>query len=155
MRDVHFQTTGENPIAGVITLDVCKRVMIEVNGKRWRLIWSEMWGPAVGDRNGDIADKQPGPNHAFWRAATLWNRQGRRVDGLTAVWHEPAPEILQTVRRKGRRVEVRVVQAGEDPLYSRQVLLSAESDANSPSEASAGTPATDEQINPPPNLEGK
>lgn len=119
----HFEVEGSAPFRGILCIDRTTRLIIAVNGKDYRLLWSDRWGPCVGDRHGDPANKQPGPRHEFWRAASLWNRQGKRREGLRAVWHEPAPEILQNLGRYRRGIEIRVVQAGEDPFYSRTIWL--------------------------------
>jgi len=138
---------------GAILLDEGRRSLIKVGDKTYRMLWSERWGPCVADQHGDPANTQPGPRHAFWRAASLWNRQGRRMKGAEAIWHEPAPEILQRIGRYRRGWEIRVVQAGEDPLYSKTIWdqdAPAERGAHSPSEASAGKEARDEPNLPNP-----
>lgn len=125
MKDVLFSSGGENPVFGVLTVDTGRQVIIEVDGKRFRLYWSEMWGPSACDRYGDPLDKQPHHTHKFWRAATLWNRQGRRVESGVAVWHEPKPEILEVTGKGKRRTVTRVIQEAEDPDMSETILVQA------------------------------
>lgn len=69
--------------------------LIEVDGHRIKFEMHRWSGPAVLDSDGDIANKQPGPNHKFWTAVTLWSQQGRHVgaDGL-CVWTEPVKPLL-------------------------------------------------------------
>jgi len=68
---------------------------IEVDGRRIKFEMHRWSGPAVLDSHGDIAHKQPGPNHKFWTAVTLWGEQGRHggADGL-CVWTEPVKPVL-------------------------------------------------------------
>lgn len=156
-RYFSFDLADGSEFCGVMLVDSGTRCVLEVGGERFRLLWSERWGPSVCDGHGDPLDKQPGPRHAFWRAASLWNRQGRRMDGLRAVWHEPKPQILQKIGRYRRGWEIRVVQEGEDPDYSATVWLEgpADTDASSPAAGRAGNLAGDDPLPPTPSGEGE
>ena len=120
MIDHHFEIArpGKAPICGVLTVDPTVTAIIAVNGRGLRLGWSDRWGPYLADQHGDPAKREPGPNHEFWRAASLWNRQGKRIENGTAIWHEPAPEIIEV---RGRMI-VNVVQIAEDPDYSKTIV---------------------------------
>jgi hypothetical protein len=52
-----------------------------------RFEWSEQFGPLPANKNG--LERTLPPSHPFWRDVSLWNLQGRRMDGKTAIWHEP------------------------------------------------------------------
>lgn len=74
---------------------------IEVEGRRHEFEMHPYFGPAVLDKNGDPAKRQPGPRHPFWTAVTLWSQQGKHVgaDGL-CVW---APEQKPALVHLGGR----------------------------------------------------
>jgi len=58
----------------------------------WTFEMHPTCGPAASVRHGAVAERQPGPRSPFWRAVTLWNMQGRRVDvDGRCVWDEPPP----------------------------------------------------------------
>jgi hypothetical protein len=80
---------------------------IEVRGKLIRFEWSEQCGPLPINKDGSEA-LSIGPKHGFWRAASLWNLQGRRLDGNKAIWHEPKKDVLE---RRGRMLFV--IEHGE------------------------------------------
>ena len=50
-----------------------------------------------------------GPKHGFWRAASLWNLQGRRLEGNRAIWHEPKKPVLKHLG--GRHYQI--IEQGE------------------------------------------
>lgn len=78
----------------------------------WRFEDSDRFGPALIGKDGDLLkNPYPGERSPFWRAHTLWVRQGRRTeaDGVTCIWHEPKPT---TVRKIGRTFFV--VENGEE-----------------------------------------
>lgn len=80
---------------------------IDVRGKLIRFEWSEQFGPLPINKDGSEA-RSIGPKHGFWRAASLWNLQGKRLEGARAIWHEPKKEVLKI---RGRMIFV--VQPGE------------------------------------------
>ena len=67
---------------------------IDVRGKIIRFEWSDRFGPLPVTKTG-VEMRSIGPQHAFWRAASLWNLQGRRLNGNKAVWHEPKKPVLR------------------------------------------------------------
>lgn len=76
-------------------------VRLSCGDKSWHFYWSERWGPLVVTDDGrDMM--QPGPRSPFWRAVSIWSRQGRKRDGNEAVWSEP-PAATEYVRRLGKR----------------------------------------------------
>jgi hypothetical protein len=87
--------------------------LIDVRGKLIRFEWSEMFGPAPLTKTGAIMESI-GPKHGFWRAASLWNLQGRRFEGNRAIWHEPRKPQYETRHLGGRNYEiVKVIDPGE------------------------------------------
>lgn len=80
---------------------------IEVRGKLVRFEWSEQFGPMPINQDGSEC-LSVGPRHGFWRAASLWNLQGRRIENGKAIWHEPKQPVLI---RRGR--ELVVAEDGE------------------------------------------
>lgn len=86
--------------------------VIEAKGKSFRFEDSDRFGPSIIKKNGDpIANPWPSERSPFWRAHSLWARQGRRVaeDGITCLYDEPRRTL---VRRIGRTHFI--VEAGED-----------------------------------------
>lgn len=81
---------------------------IEVGGKVLRFEWSERFGPFPLTKTG-AENTSIGPRHKFWRAASLWNLQGRRLEGNKAIWHEPRKPVL---KRLGGR-HYMVIEEGE------------------------------------------
>ncbi|WP_298705454.1 hypothetical protein [uncultured Variovorax sp.] len=68
----------------------------------WAFEMHPTCGPAALDRNGAVAERQPGPRSPFWRAVTLWAMQGRRVDVAgRCIWDEPPP--IRVVHVAGRQ----------------------------------------------------
>ncbi len=82
---------------------------IEVAGKIIWFTWSDRFGPRPCTQ--DDKELDLGPRHPFWRAASLWNLQGKRVETETgrAIWHEPKKPV--TAHMGGRHY--RVVEPGE------------------------------------------
>ena len=81
--------------------------LIDVRGKLIRFEWSERFGPLPINKDGS-EPRSIGPRHGFWRAASLWNLQGQRVEGKKAIWHEPKKPVTE---KRGRRTFI--VQDGE------------------------------------------
>ncbi|WP_454909791.1 hypothetical protein [Variovorax gossypii] len=66
--------------------------IIDAAKAEWVFEMHPTCGPAVLDRHGAVADRQPGSRSPFWRAVTLWAMQGRRVDtDGRCIWDEPPP----------------------------------------------------------------
>jgi hypothetical protein len=87
--------------------------LIDVRGKSVRFEWSERFGPMPINKDGSEA-LSIGPKHGFWRAASLWNLQGRRLDGNKAIWHEPRKPKYETKHLGGNRyLIVKVIDPGE------------------------------------------
>ncbi len=96
-------------------------MVIEYGKWGWHFEWSEIFGPtAVSSRTGDPLEKQPSERSPFWRAASVWARQGKRTEPhggrLHAVWNEP-PAGTYTVTPKGVVVDA-VEPEGFDEDYS-------------------------------------
>lgn len=86
---------------------------ITVREKKIRFEWSEQFGPLPINKDGSEM-RSVGPYHPFWRAASLWNLQGRRLDGSTAIWHEPRPPVYEKKHLGAAHwMIVRVVDEGE------------------------------------------
>ncbi len=80
---------------------------IETSKGLIRFEWSERFGPMAVTKTG--AERNLSPRHPFWRAASLWNLQGRRVENGLAIWHEPRKPKLEHIG--GRHY--RVIEDGE------------------------------------------
>jgi len=72
---------------------------ITVKGKVYRFEDSDMFGPARLNKDDDPHSVNFGARSPFWRAHSLWKSQGRKVqaDGVTCVWREPLPTIVQKI----------------------------------------------------------
>lgn len=66
---------------------------IDVADETIKFEWSERFGPMALTKKG--AERALTPKHKFWRAASLWNLQGQRLEGSKAIWHEPKKPVLQ------------------------------------------------------------
>jgi hypothetical protein len=75
-------------------------------GGLFRFDWSEQFGPLPTRKDG--GERLLGPRHKFWRAVSLWNLQGQRVDGKRAIWHEPKQPVFE---KRGQRSFI--VEQGE------------------------------------------
>src|ERR1044072_9274524 len=73
---------------------------IDVAGEGFLFEMNERCGPVPISR--EIA-----PKHAFWRAVSLWIKQGHGVDDGEAIWEEPREAPMFPVR------EVRQCECGE------------------------------------------
>jgi hypothetical protein len=120
-RQLKFKHVGPAPasdadpliITGVLSCFGGGSYEIEVRGKIIRFDWSEQFGPLPINRDGSEA-RSIGPKHAFWRAASLWNLQGQRLDGKHAIWHEPQKPVYELTPATGRhRVITKVIHPGE------------------------------------------
>lgn len=72
--------------------------VIEVGKQTIHFEWSDRFGPLPLTKSGmprDLAWK-----HRFWRAASLWNLQGQRLEGNKAIWHEPKKPVIKCVGRQ-------------------------------------------------------
>lgn len=65
---------------------------IQADGKRYHFEWHPYCGPIALKRNGDAAKKQP---MEFLEAASLWAKQGKRVENGLCVWDREPEPILQ------------------------------------------------------------
>lgn len=82
--------------------------VIDVRGKLIRFEWSNIFGPLPINKDGSEC-LSIGPKHGFWRAASLWNLQGRRLEGNRAIWHEPRKPVYEI----HGRVITKVIDPGE------------------------------------------
>lgn len=100
-----------------------ERRIRDERGRTWLFEDHSYCGPAViGRRSGDPISKQPSERSPFWRAVSLWARQGKRVRGDVAVWHEPPP--LRVKHVGGQDYLVLPDQAeGVDYELSRQEIV--------------------------------
>lgn len=75
--------------------------------------WSGQFGPAPLNKDGSVKESI-GPKHGFWRAASLWNLQGRRLEGRRAIWHEPRQPVYEKQHIRGRQYLItKVIDPGE------------------------------------------
>lgn len=91
---------GEEPSQIMIDCFGGHEFFLEVRGKLVRFEWSNQFGPLPINKDGSEA-RSIGPKHGFWRAASLWNLQGRRLDGDRAIWHEPRKPAAQLRSERG------------------------------------------------------
>lgn len=71
--------------------------------------FSQMFGPMALTKTGAERSLPPKLNHQFLRAASLWNAQGKRMNGSQAIWHEPKKPVLKHLG--GRHYQV--IEQGE------------------------------------------
>jgi hypothetical protein len=87
--------------------------LIDVRGKSVRFDWSDQFGPLPINKDGSEALSIK-HNHPFWRAVSLWNLQGRRLEGNRAIWHEPRKPVYELKDGGGRnRIITKVIDPGE------------------------------------------
>ena len=87
--------------------------LITVRDKLIRFEWSDIFGPFPINKNGSEA-LSVGPKHGFWRAVSLWNLQGRRLEGNMAIWHEPRKPVYEKKHLGGRQYLItKVIDPGE------------------------------------------
>lgn len=72
---------------------------LTVKGRVHRFEDSDMFGPHRLKADGDPHSVNFSSRSAFWEAHRLWKSQGRKVeaDGVTCVWREPIPTIVQKI----------------------------------------------------------
>jgi hypothetical protein len=89
---------------------------ILLNGRAYTFEWHSYFGPAALNQRGDPLARQP---HAFLKAATLWNQQGRHVDedGWCSLVWKPLTKIQYVTRRQA------VVLAPDAPEWDDMVEL--------------------------------
>lgn len=81
------------------------RVITDAKGKRWTFEMHPYCGPAVLNRKGDPANRQPGARSPFWEATTRWAQGGQRLnDKGECVWEPEKKPILQHIVGKHYRV---------------------------------------------------
>lgn len=59
-----------------------------VDKKPVHFIFSDIYGPRVVDRNSQLI-AQPEHSSLFWRAASLWWSQGKRIEDGLCAWRDP------------------------------------------------------------------
>jgi hypothetical protein len=68
---------------------------LSVKGKRYYFTDSDMFGPLIESKHGEVLTRQPGEKHTFWDAYAMWRksgRQGRKVGRWTVCkWRMPRP----------------------------------------------------------------
>ena len=79
---------------------------IVVRGVVIQFDWSDGFGPLPMTKSG--AERHLSWRHPFWRAASLWNLQGMRVEDGFAIWHEPKSPVTE---KRGRQTFI--VDPGE------------------------------------------
>lgn len=104
---------GEKPSRIMIDRFGTDGYLIDVRGKLVRFEWSEQFGPLPINKDGSGA-LSIGPKHGFWRAVSLWNLQGRRLEGDRAIWHEPRKPVYEKQHIRGRQYRItKVIDPGE------------------------------------------
>lgn len=57
--------------------------VVTAGGKRYYFEFSEMFGPTLTDKHGNILKRQPvSPNHPFWKPFNVWLQQRIRLQYL-------------------------------------------------------------------------
>ncbi len=55
-------------------------MLMRWRGKEWRFEFSEMFGPSLLTKNGEVAVRQPlDERHPFWAPFNRWNKAGRKT----------------------------------------------------------------------------
>lgn len=114
---------------------------VKVGGKVVCFDFDQRFGPLVVDRYGEPIDRQPtNENAAFWPPFEKW---------LAGYWHAKGQGRLEAyLTANNRTLPLKELRY---PGRSHPAKRS----AHSPSEASAGNPATDEPLSPLPDSEGE
>lgn len=95
-----------------------KNYLIEVNGETIVFEDHPRLGPCPLRKDGR-GERNLGPRHKFWAAASCWYAQGKKLDGLRAIWVEPEPERVR-VKKIGRSW---VVLSPDDPTPADKELV--------------------------------
>lgn len=108
-----WREPGEQPSRIMIDIFGGAEHLIDVRGNLIRFEWSNICGPVPINKDGSEC-LSIGPKHGFWRAASLWNLQGRRLEGDRAIWHEPRKPVYETKHLRGRQyLLTKVIDPGE------------------------------------------
>lgn len=107
MSDNQFSFSDENGNPVFIDCFGSGEYLIKVGIETIRFEWSDRFGPLPITET--CAGRDLRHNHPFWRAASLWKLQGKRLEGNNAVWHEPKKPVLKHLG--GRHYQV--IEAGE------------------------------------------
>lgn len=99
MGDQQFEIKLNGEPCFIDTFGGPEEYFIDVRGKLIRFEWSDRFGP-MPIKKGGAEMTSIGTRHGFWRAASLWNLQGRRLEGDRAIWHEPKSPVTE---KRGRR----------------------------------------------------
>ncbi len=75
---------------------------IEVGGEVITFEWSNQFGPMPLTKRG--YERRLRHSHPFWRAVSLWAIQGKRKDGVRAIWHEPKRPVTEHIGGRNYRV---------------------------------------------------
>lgn len=93
MRVIHISTGGPD------------RKIKDQDGKVIVFEDHPRFGPAVLNKQGDPADKQPGVRASFWRVYVWWSEQGKKIDADGfCEWTEPPPLKLEHMGGRHYRV---------------------------------------------------
>ncbi len=86
--------------------------VLEHAGKSWRFEFSEMFGPALVDDDGEILDRQPtSPRNPFFGPFHQWLWQGRQLDGDRCAFDPNIKGRPNIVRQRGP-LDFEVVRRG-------------------------------------------
>ncbi len=78
-------------------------LQIETSKGRVMFSWSDRFGPFPEKPDG--SERDLGPKHPFWREASWWNLQSRRIeDGNRAVWHKPKQPVTEPKTGRHRMI---------------------------------------------------
>jgi len=91
-------------------------VTIVIENRSYRFEFSEMFGPVMLGKRGQILGTIPGVRSPFWAALHAWVEQGYRRDGTRAVYDlRPKPTYVRLVGR-----HYTLVPEGRDPQDVRR-----------------------------------
>ena len=109
-----WEKPGDKPTRVMIDCFGGGEYFITVRDQKIRFEWSDQFGP-LPIKKGGAEMTGIGPRHPFWRAASLWNLQGRRIDDEgNAVWHEPRQPVYEKRHLGGGNYWItRVIDEGE------------------------------------------
>lgn len=113
MSDSQFSIKDENGLGIFFDCFGSGDYLITVKDKEIRFEWSDRFGPLPITKSG-AENTKIGPRHKFWRAASLWNLQGKRLDGKRAIWHEPRQPVYEKKHLGGGHYKlIKVIDPGE------------------------------------------